>query len=121
MRDEPPNRALSPLEPAPSHAMERYAVYQTPSEAPEGQEFAVPLSNYVWILRRHAVVLVAFVALAAGATYVVSSRITPIYESTATLDVDRAIPSSVIGQDSNGVRGTANDTDTFLSTQVEII
>jgi capsular exopolysaccharide synthesis family protein len=101
--------------------MERYAVYQTPSEAPEGQEFAVPLSHYVWILRRHALALVAFVALAAGATYVVSSRITPIYESTATLDVDRMIPSSVIGQDSNAVRGGGNDTDTFLSTQVEII
>jgi len=33
------------------------------------------------------------------ATYLVSSRLTPIYEATAKIDVDRRIPSGVIGQE----------------------
>lgn len=113
---------MLPLEPAASQALtERYTVYQTLPESADNQEPALPLSHYIWILRRHAVALIAFVLLAVGATYIVSSRLTPMYESTATLDVDRMIPTGVIGQDAVSSRVGVNDTDQFLSTQIEII
>ena len=92
---------------------------------PVQQEFepeapAVPLSHYLWILRRHRWKILAFVATCVLATAVVSSRLQPIYESTATVDVDRQAPSEVVGQDST--RSNApNDADQFLATQVKLI
>jgi capsular exopolysaccharide synthesis family protein len=53
------------------------------------------------------------------AAVVVSSRLTPVYESTATVDVDRQTPTGVIGQES--MRSTANDADQFLATQIKLI
>ncbi len=53
------------------------------------------------------------------ATVLVSSRLTPVYESTATIDMDRQTPTGVIGQDA--MRSTANDADQFLATQIKLI
>ena len=54
------------------------------------------------------------------ATLFISKRLAPIYESTASVDVDRQAPSEVIGQDST--RSAAlNDADQFLATQVNLI
>jgi succinoglycan biosynthesis transport protein ExoP len=81
---------------------------------------AVPLSHYLWILQRHRWKIVAFVAACVLATFVVSARLQPIYESIATVDIDRQAPSEVVGQDST--RSTApNDADQFLATQVKLI
>ena len=81
---------------------------------------AVPLSHYLWILRRHCWRIVAFMATCVLTTAVVSSRLQPIYEATATVDVDRQAPSEVVGQDST--RSSApNDADQFLATQVKLI
>ena len=46
---------------------------------------------------------------------------TPYYQSTATIDVDRMMPTGVIGQDANSNRVTVNDSDQFLATQVDLI
>jgi len=92
---------------------------------PLQQEFepeapAVPLSHYLWVLRRHRWKIVAFVATCVLATAVVSARLQPIYESTATVDIDRQAPSEVVGQDST--RSNApNDADQFIATQVKLI
>ena len=92
---------------------------------PPQQEFeldspAVPFSHYLWILGRHRWKMVAFVATCVLATFLVSARLQPIYESTATVDIDRQAPSEVVGQDST--RSTAlNDADQFLATQVKLI
>jgi capsular exopolysaccharide synthesis family protein len=92
---------------------------------PPQQEFepeapAVPLSHYLWILRRHLWKIIAFVASCVLATAVVSARLQPIYESTATVDVDRQDPSEVVGQDST--RSSApSAADQFLATQVKLI
>src|SRR5262249_7470726 len=44
------------------------------------------------------------------------------YESTATIDVDRAAPSGVIGQDAVAGRvASINDSEMFLTTQVSLI
>ena len=80
---------------------------------------SIPLSHYFWILRRHRWRILAFVAAVVIATLIVSYRITPVYESTATIDVDRRMPSMVLGQDS--MPATTNDADQFLATQIKLI
>jgi succinoglycan biosynthesis transport protein ExoP len=92
---------------------------------PPQQEFepetpSVPLSHYLWILRRHRWKIAAFVATCVLVTAVVSARLQPIYESTATVDVDRQAPSEVVGEDSTRAIGL-NDADQFLATQIKLI
>src|ERR1039458_5682003 len=92
---------------------------------PPQQEFepetpSVPLSHYLWILRRHRWKMAAFVATCVLVTAVVSARLQPIYEATATVDVDEQAPTEVIGEDST--RATdLDDADQFLATQVKLI
>ncbi|MEO5924915.1 MAG: polysaccharide biosynthesis tyrosine autokinase [Bryobacteraceae bacterium] len=79
----------------------------------------VPLSHYLWILRRQGWKMLAFVVLVVIATLIVSLRLTPIYESTVTIDIDRRMPSAVIGEESAQVAN--NDADQFLATQIKLI
>ena len=58
-----------------------------------------PAAHYLWILRRHKWRIMAFVCVCVAAVVIVSSRLTPIYESTATIDIDRNVPTGIIGQD----------------------
>ena len=53
------------------------------------------------------------------ATLVVTSHMTPMFEATATVDIDRQTPQGVIGQES--ARSSFNDSDQFLATQVRLI
>ena len=103
--------------------IEQYPV-AAPYSAPfvleaESEEASIPLSHYLWILKRHRWKILSFVVACVLATLVVSSRLTPIYESTATVDIDRQTPTGVIGQES--MRSTTNDADQFLATQVRLI
>src|SRR5450759_4184994 len=79
----------------------------------------VPLSHYLWIIKRYRWRILAFVTTCVLATFVISKRLTPIYESTSTVDVDRQAPQGVMGQDA--IRNTPNDADQFLATQVKLI
>src|ERR1035441_6746393 len=121
MPDQIPKRAL----PAPEHAAlpalpEQYAFDPPYAYAePEPEDRTVPLSHYLWILRRHRWKIVAFVLVAVISTVVVSSRLTPIYESIATIDIDRQAPPGVIGQDA--LRMAPNDADQFLATQIKLV
>ena len=63
------------------------------------EERTLPLSHYLWILKRRRWEILAFVLTSVIGTIVVSSRLTPIYESTASIDIDRQAPTGVIGQD----------------------
>src|SRR5665213_715883 len=91
-----------------------------PQQEYEPEAPSVPLSHYLWVLRRHRWKMIAFVATCVLATAVVSARLQPIYESTATVDVDRQAPQEVVGQDS--ARSSApNDADQFLATQIRLI
>jgi polysaccharide biosynthesis transport protein len=85
----------------------------------EPQAAHVPLAHYLWILRRHGWKIAAFVAGVVLATLIVSLRLTPIYESTATVDVDRQMPTGVLGQEA--LQNATNDADQFLATQVKLI
>ncbi len=64
--------------------------------------------------------MAAFVAICVLATFIVSSRLKPIYESTATVDVDRQAPSEVVGAGSNQAASQSNEDD-FLATQIRLI
>src|SRR6266849_789955 len=85
----------------------------------EPQAAHVPVVHYLSILRRHAWKIAGFVAGVVLATAIVSLRLTPIYESTVTVDVDRQMPTGVLGQEA--VQNTTNDADQFLATQVKLI
>ncbi len=85
---------------------------------PEPEQPAVPLTHYLWILKRHRYKIAGFVLASVVCTYIVSKRLTPIYESTATVDIDRRMPTGVVGQEATTV---ANDSDQFLATQIKLI
>ena len=85
----------------------------------EVQPARVPLSHYLWILRRHAWKIAAFVVATVLATLIVTLRLTPVYESTVIIDIDRQMPTGVLGEDATRV--ATNDADQFIATQVNLI
>jgi uncharacterized protein involved in exopolysaccharide biosynthesis len=92
---------------------------------PQQQEYEaetpkVPFSHYLWILRRHLWKMIAFIAACVLVTAIVSARLQPVYESTATVDIDRQAPSEVVGQDSTRA-SSPNDADQFIATQIKLI
>ena len=102
--------------------MERMAFYQTPGPEQEPESSSIPIAHYIWMLSRHKWRLLLFVSIAVASTIVVSTRLTPYYESTVTIDVDRMAPNAVIGQEANQARAMGgNDSDIYLSTQVSLI
>ena len=107
---------MSELTPPPSQAIQPWC-HSYEVEPPERS--AVPLAHYLWILRRHRWKILGFVLGSVAVTVIVSGRLTPVYESTATVDIDRQSPSAVIGQDAT--RLPLNDSDQFLATQMKLI
>ena len=123
MRDDKEIRALAPPEGtiASNGVPERMMVYpQFAYNEEEPEEPSVPLSHYLWIVKRRRWEILSFIAVSVIATVIVSARLTPIYESTATIDIDRQEPSTVVGQDSNRT-AALNDSDQFLATQLKLI
>ncbi|HTT61533.1 MAG TPA: polysaccharide biosynthesis tyrosine autokinase [Bryobacteraceae bacterium] len=91
----------------------------TAAPEPEPDDTAPPLGHHLWVLRRHRWKILGFVAACELATLIVSSRVTPIYESTAVIDIDRQAPAGVIGEEAS--RASGNDSDQFLATQIKLI
>ncbi|MGA2436313.1 MAG: Wzz/FepE/Etk N-terminal domain-containing protein, partial [Bryobacteraceae bacterium] len=85
----------------------------------EAEPPTIPLSHYLWILKRHRWKILSFVAACVAGTLIVSSRMIPIYESTAIVDIDRQMPADIIGESAS--RSLTNDADQFLSTQIDLI
>jgi len=85
----------------------------------EAEEQTLPLSHYLWVLKRHRWKILSFVVISAVATLIVSERLTPLYESTVTVDVDRRMPTGVVGQEAT--QSSQNDADQFLATQIKLI
>ena len=79
----------------------------------------VPLKHRLWVIRRNLPAIAGFVAVCTIITAVISYRLTPIYDATATIDVDRRAPTGVVGQDANAP--STSDTEQFLNTQVRLI
>src|SRR5437763_14584698 len=108
-------RSVQPLAlpPAPIPAL-------TISET-DAEDVSLPLSHYLWILRRHGWRIAAFVAAMLFAAAIVSVRLTPLYESTATLYVDRQEAKGVVGQDSQVNTYSNLDAESFLASQIRLI
>jgi succinoglycan biosynthesis transport protein ExoP len=102
--------------PSPNQSSEPVLYGYTP-EPPDLP--AVPLSHYLWLLRRHRWKVLAFIALCVTAALAISTRLTRIYESTVTVDIDRQMPSVVVGENATPI--LTNDADQFLATQVKLI
>src|ERR1039458_4899788 len=89
--------------------------------AQEAEEIALPLGHYLWILRRHLWNILGFVAVAVFATAAVSMRMTPMYQATTALYVDRQEAKGVVGQDSQMGSYSNSDAEAFLASQIKLI
>jgi succinoglycan biosynthesis transport protein ExoP len=122
MENQPPKQIAGPSRelavPPPPVTPAWPAAYST-EFPPEESASAVPLSHYLWIVKRHRWKIFAFVVMCVASTIIISSRLTPIYESVNIVDVDRQTPMGVIGQDA--MRPLLYDTDQFLATQIKLI
>jgi capsular exopolysaccharide synthesis family protein len=97
----------------------QYAVQQPYPEL-EPEEPSVSPVHYLLVVWRQRWKMAGFISAVLLATYLVSSRLTPIYEATAKIDVDRRVPTGVVGQEAS--QGTASDdADAFMATQMELI
>ncbi|MEQ1946413.1 MAG: polysaccharide biosynthesis tyrosine autokinase [Bryobacteraceae bacterium] len=83
------------------------------------EDAKLPLSQYLWIVKRYRWRILGFIAATLVATAIVTSRLTPIYESTATVDIDRQTPPGVVGDEA--ARSALNDSDQFLATQIKLV
>src|SRR5580698_1074878 len=89
----------APIQATASEAMvERSTIYQAQSDPGGADDTAVPMSHYLWLLNRDKWKVLAFVVVVVVSTVIVSSRMTPIYQATATIDIDRMQPTGVVGQ-----------------------
>jgi capsular exopolysaccharide synthesis family protein len=78
------------------------------------------LSQYLWVVKRHRWKLIGFVIFSVIATVIVSKRLTPLYESTAVIDIDRQTPAAVLGNESTAAVNSA-DVENYLTTQEQIV
>ncbi len=78
------------------------------------------LSQYLWVVKRHRWKLLGFVVFSVIATIIVSKRLTPLYESTAVIDIDRQTPAAVLGNESTAAVNSA-DVENYLTTQEQIV
>jgi len=83
----------------------------------EGERMALP--QYFASLRRHWLRIVVLCIASVLAAYIISKRITPVYESTASLEIDRQNPAGLIGHDA--APSFINDSDQYIDTQIRII
>lgn len=100
----------------------RLPQYFEPQPYPEFEAArpTVSATHYLLVIYRQKWRILGFIAACLLATYLISSRLTPIFEATAKIDVDRRIPAGVVGQEaSQGLTG--DDADAFMATQGELI
>ena len=121
MPEENKSLTIASANAATQSSLGRAAYYSVPVDDAEADHSQTPLAHYLWILRRRKWPLLLFVVFSVAATIIVSSRMTPIYESTATVDVDRMNPTAVVGENSNLRAGVVNDSEVFLATQLRLI
>lgn len=101
--------------------------YQQESAAPllltadDASEAQLPLSHYFWLVRTHWIKMVVFIAFAVIATAMVTARLTPQYQATATLYLDRNAAKNLVGQDSQSGSANKGDIDAYVTSQMQIV
>jgi capsular exopolysaccharide synthesis family protein len=98
------------------------AIAVIPPDEADLDERSLPISHYLWVLKRSRLRILLFVLACVFSTYLVSRRITPVYEAITTIDVDRQMPHGTMG-DSTAESAIASpiDADQFLATQSGLI
>jgi succinoglycan biosynthesis transport protein ExoP len=86
---------------------------------PDPVEESGSFTHHFWIVRKQWWKIALFVAICVISVYVVSKRMSPWFEATATIDIDPQIPQNAVGRDSNAVNNI--DADQFLATQIDLI
>jgi succinoglycan biosynthesis transport protein ExoP len=81
----------------------------------------VSATHYLQVVFRQKWKILMFVATCMLASYLICSRLTPIYEATTKVDVDRRVPVGVVGQEASQGTLAADDADAFMATQIELI
>lgn len=117
-----PERQLARPENLPAVYGEAYRIPAPPLRAAaegDGDESSIPLAQYLWAVRRYRWRIIPAVLAAVVITVIVSARITPIFESTTTIDVDRRMPTGILGQEA--LQASTNDADQFLATQIRLL
>ena len=94
---------------------------QITSSTVDLDETGIPISHYLWIVRRQAWKISLFVVASLILTFIISARLQPIYQSTATINIDRQAPSGVVGNDSQRANSTTQDADQYIATQMRLI
>lgn len=119
-----PEQATSQAESSAEAARGRTSpAYYAPFESSHDfapQAPSLPLAHYIWLFRRYLWKMVAFVAACVLLTFVISARLRPVYESTATINIDLQAPSAVVGQGST-VQSNSVDNDIFFTTQIRLV
>ncbi len=117
-------KVMKQLERGPSELVDARRIPQYLAPQPYAEfEAARPVispSHYLLVVLRQKWKILGFVATCLLVTFLFSSRLTPIYEATAKIDVDRRAPSGVIGQEASQAP-SVDDSDTFITTQIELI
>ena len=97
----------------------RLAAHFAAPPAQSEPEQALSLDHYARLLRRHIWKIAVTVIVCTCLTYYVCSRITPVYESTATIVIDKKVPSSIVG-DEPAANGDSN-IDQIVNTEIRTI
>ena len=121
---EDPRQALTTVAPRTPEPAAAYRPMPAPSlvfNDSEAEPVSLPLSHYVWIVRRHFWKITGLVVSVVLATAIVCFRMTPIYESTATLYVDRQEAKGLVGQESQSSVYSNPDQEAFLTSQIKMI
>ncbi|HEV3333078.1 MAG TPA: polysaccharide biosynthesis tyrosine autokinase [Bryobacteraceae bacterium] len=95
------------------------AAVPAPLWEPDTEEPGIPLSQYLWILKRHRWRILGSIGICVLAATIFSLRVTPIYESTTTIDIDRRVPAGILGEEAT--QSALNDADQFMATQMKLI
>ena len=107
-----------PSELIPTRRPTHYYEAQPYSEF-EAARPSVSPTHYLLVVYRQKWRIAGFIAACLLATYLISSRLTPIYQATAKIDVDRRVPIGVVGEEAS--QAATGDDDAFLATQGELI
>lgn len=109
-----------PSEVGGSRRLPQYTLPQPYPEFEVTYPSASPM-HYLLVVTRQKWGILCAIAGCVLATYLVCSRLTPVYEATATVDVDRRVPAGIIGQEAAQGMVGSDDADSFMATQAELI
>jgi uncharacterized protein involved in exopolysaccharide biosynthesis len=87
----------------------------------ESDDSGLPIAHYIWLIRKSIWMICAFMAVSLIGTYLMSSRIAPVYEAVASVNIDRQAPSGLVGDQAQRNSISTGDADQYIATQIRIV